>query len=179
MRGGNVRREIDWWKGFDRLQAALDDEKGMFLLVPGSSGNPNPMTISWGQVGFVWSRPIFTVFVRRSRYTYECLRTADSFTVNVPAPDRLAEELSVCGTRSGRETDKMQACSLRTRPSERVSAPYLSDCDLHYECRIVARTQLTLPDVTADDVIAEHYPKDDLHLLVLGEIVGAYVRDDG
>jgi flavin reductase (DIM6/NTAB) family NADH-FMN oxidoreductase RutF len=116
------------------------------------------MTISWGQVGFVWSRRIFTVFVRRSHCTHACLRTADSSTVNVPALDRLA------------------ACSLRTNPGECVSAQYLRDCDLHYECRIVARTQLTLPDVRADDVIAGHYPKDNLHLLVLGEIAGAYVR---
>jgi flavin reductase (DIM6/NTAB) family NADH-FMN oxidoreductase RutF len=134
------------------------------------------MTISWGQVGFVWSRRIFTVFVRRSHCTHACLRTADSSTVNVPALDRLAEERSFCGTRSGRQTDTLKACSLRTNPGECVSAQYLRDCDLHYECRIVARTQLTLPDVRADDVIAGHYPKDNLHLLVLGEIAGAYVR---
>ena len=173
-----MRRELDWRRTFDRLQLAMDDDRGMFLVVRGPSGRANPMTVSWGQIGFVWSRPIFTVFVRESRYTHECLVTADSFTVNVPESGQLAEELSVCGTTSGRDTDKLQICTLATHPGERVTAPYLSDCSLHYECRIVARRQVELADIVARDIMEEHYANGDPHLIVLGEIVGAFVRDD-
>jgi len=171
-------REIEWWMGLDSLRRALDDDKGVFLVVPAEGGPANPMTVSWGQIGFVWSRPIFTVFVRRSRYTYGCLRAADSFTINVPGDGELVEALSVCGTKSGRVLDKLAACSLHARPGVRVAAAYLTDCALHYECRIVARKQLILPDdIASADVLKEHYAKDDPHLLVLGEIVGTYLHD--
>jgi len=173
-KGEPKNRPIAWSETFDRLRAALYDDKGVFLVARDEQGRPHPMTISWAQIGVVWNLPIFTVFVRESRYTHRCLMSADSFTINVPAPGELKDELLFCGTKSGRDLDKVEACGLTTVPGRQVSVPYLESCPLHYECQIVAVKQLQASDVVSHDILGTHYPSGDPHLIVLGEIVGTY-----
>jgi flavin reductase (DIM6/NTAB) family NADH-FMN oxidoreductase RutF len=76
-----MKRDIEWVEGAKRLRDALTSN-GAFLVALDANGKPNPMTIGWGQVGIVWSRPMFTALVRTSRYTYGCLRSSDSFTAS-------------------------------------------------------------------------------------------------
>jgi flavin reductase (DIM6/NTAB) family NADH-FMN oxidoreductase RutF len=140
------------------------------------AGTVNPMTIGWGQVGIIWGRPVFSVFVRTSRYTHRCLQMAESFTISVPRLGEMAEELALCGTKSGRDLDKVEACGLRLVPGQSVDTPILGQCGLHYECAIMARCQLKESDLVSAD-IRRFYKTIDLHQIVLGEILSAYVMD--
>jgi len=170
-----MKKEIKWYEGIGPLQEALSTN-GAFLVTRDEAGRPNAMTIGWGQIGIVWSRPVFTVLVRKSRYTYACIRTADSFTVNVPGPGRLTGELNLCGTKSGREIDKFVECTFTPTPGREVSTPIIEECDLHYECKIIARTQQGRSDFVSDAVLDRYYKDDDHHLIVFGEIGAAYGR---
>ena len=77
------------------------------LLVAGSE-HPNPMTVSWGGLGTLWDRPVATVYVRPTRFTFSLLGAEPFFTLNfLPEPYRAA--LDLCGSTSGRNTDKWQA----------------------------------------------------------------------
>jgi len=167
---------IEWYERTELLQAALAGD-GAFLIVNGPDGRPNPMTIGWAQVGVVWSRPMMSVLVRESRFTHACIEAAESFTVSVPRPGTMRDELAICGSRSGRDTDKIAECSLAVREGLQVDTPVLSDCALHYECRIVVRTQQARADFSADDVLDAYYPQGDHHLIVYGEIVAAYLEE--
>ena len=95
-------------------------EDGLLLVTQGTDGKPNVMTIGWGTMGVIWSRPIFIVLVRPSRYTYSRLEEISDFTVNVP-PRELAAAASHCGTVSGRDHDKWPGllvawCVVSVRP---------------------------------------------------------------
>ena len=170
-----VKQRIHWNQETEWLKNALAGV-GAFLIANSPAGSPNPMTIGWGQVGIVWGRPMFSVYVRKSRYTFECLQSADTFTVSVPRLGELADELMLCGTKSGRDLDKVQACGFTTIDGQSVDTPIISECGLHYECNILARSQLEVPDIASDDVL-RNYESKDLHQIVLGEIVVAYVTD--
>jgi len=172
-----MKRDIQWDEGCARLREALAGG-GAFIVAVDANGVPNPMTIGWGQVGVVWGRPIFTAYVRLSRYTYECLQTAETFTINVPRPGGLKDALLFCGTKSGRDVDKVTECGLRMVPGRVVETPVIDGCALHYECRIAARTQQERVHFCADDVLDQHYANGDHHLIVFGEIVAAYAADD-
>jgi len=172
-----MKEEITWSDHVDHLKRALAGG-GVFLVVLDKSGRANPMTIGWGEVGIVWSRPVFTVLVRRSRYTYDCLLTADSFTVNVPRPGQLKEELLFCGTKSGRDLNKAAACGLTLAAPVKVSSPIIEECTLHYECRILARKQLKAGDFTSSEVLEQYYDTDDYHMIVMGEILTAYADEN-
>ncbi len=169
-------RTIQWNERTQLLRDALS-AGGAFLVSVDPSGRPNPMTIGWAQVGIVWSRPILTVYVRKSRYTHACIRASKSFTVSVPRPGELSKELALCGSKSGREFDKMRAAGLVALPGRSVDTPVVAGCILYYECRTVARTQQELSDFQPGDVVERFYTKGDSHLAVYGEILAAYVVD--
>ena len=98
--------------------------------------------------------------------------------MNVPRLGELKDELLLCGTKSGRNLDKVVECGLSLVPGKVVDTPIIEQCALHYECRVVVRKQLQAGDFFAPDVLEEHYPSDDHHLVVMGEIVAAYAESD-
>jgi flavin reductase (DIM6/NTAB) family NADH-FMN oxidoreductase RutF len=172
-----MKRDIQWDEESARLRAALTDNDGAFIVAVDANGKANPMTIGWGQVGVVWSRPMFTALVRLSRYTYECLQSSNTFTINVPRPGELKDELILCGTKSGRDLDKVLECGLTLVPGKAIETPIIEQCALHYECRIVARTQQERSDFDSDEVLRQYYANGDHHLIVFGEIVAAYAAE--
>ncbi len=171
-----MKRDIGWDEGAGRLREALG-QGGAFIVAVDANGKANPMTIGWGQVGVVWSRPMFTAYVRVSRYTFECLQQAESYTINVPRPGELKDELILCGTKSGRDLDKAAECGLTMVRGKVVETPVIEQCALHYECRIAARTQQERADFSANDVLDQYYANGDYHLIVFGEIVATYAAD--
>lgn len=72
----------------------------------------NTMTISWGNIGFQWNRPVFTVLVRKSRYTHDLIEKANEFTVSIPLSDKMKSQLALCGSKSGRDINKLDEANL-------------------------------------------------------------------
>ena len=151
-------------------------EDGLLLVSTGTDGKPNVMTIGWGTIGCIWSRPVFIVLVRPSRYTFSRLEQVNDFTVNVPPPE-LAEAANHCGTVSGSHHDKFQEAQLTTVPSREVRSPIIKECVVHYECRTLHRNDL-VPEALAQSVREEFYPSGDFHRVFFGEIVAAYADED-
>ena len=148
--------------------------KGVFLTTQ-YKGKTNTMTIGWGSVGFIWKKPVFTVLVRHSRYTHELLEKSGEFTVSVPF-GKMSSELSLCGTKSGRDIDKIAAAGLATIAGQKLGTPVIKGCDLHYECKIVAKQEF--PAETLDAGInAGCYPNGDYHTMYIGEIVASYLTE--
>ena len=167
-------RGFEWKDDTDQLWGALSSG-GAFLVSVDAAGRPNPMTIGWAQIGIVWSRPVFTVLVRQNRYTYECLSVCPSFVVSVPAPGRLKDALALCGTKSGRAMDKFAAAGITPHPGRCVETPTVAECSVHYECRILARTLVALPDIADEELVERFsYVPGSTHAAFYGEILAAY-----
>jgi flavin reductase (DIM6/NTAB) family NADH-FMN oxidoreductase RutF len=145
-------------------------KEGAFLTVKAGEAL-NTMTIGWGLIGFLWQKPVFMVPVRDSRHTFTLLEQATDFTVSVPSGDK-KDALSFCGTRSGRDLDKLKACGLTTRPAQRTITPILDMAGLHLECRILYGTPLDRTRL--DPALLALYPKGDFHTLYFGEIATCY-----
>ena len=81
-----VDLEPDRWMDYPALARETHTRMsngGILLASQDAGGKLNPMTIGWGVFGWIWARPVFTVLVRPSRYTFACLEAAGDFTVNV------------------------------------------------------------------------------------------------
>lgn len=148
--------------------------KGAFLTTS-HNGKVNTMTIGWGSVSRIWQKPIFLVLVRYSRFTYELIEKSTEFTVSIPLKDMQAA-LTLCGTKSGRDIDKIAAAGLSTVPGKKVSVPVIASCGLHYECKIVYK-QAMAPDLLDSEYQKACYPNGDYHTLYFGEIVATYVDE--
>lgn len=171
-----MQNTLNWYEHTDLLNTALAND-GAFLVAKDATKRPNAMTIGWGQVGIIWSRPMFTVLVRRSRYTHSCLLENDAFTVCVPARGRMSSELAFCGSRSGRDVNKAEACGLSFVAGKTVSIPVIAGCSLYYECKIVLRKELSASDFSSAEILDKFYQDGDHHMIVIGEIAAVYGCD--
>ncbi len=165
-------RRIEPWVGFAEVQKQLGRD-GAFLVSVDPQGRPNAMTIGWALLGTAWYQPLLLVLVRPSRYTHACLLHAGAFTVNVPM-GTMGKELEFCGEKSGRDVDKFKELGLRWEKGREVDVPVLTDCDLLYECRVVARVDLRPEDILSPEVRGRFYPQGNLHTLFFGEIKAAW-----
>lgn len=145
------------------------------------SGNPkkekkaNVMTIGWGLIGRVWGKPVFIVAVRQSRHTHGFIERTGDFTVNVPKKG-MEDAVAYCGKVSGREHDKFEEKGLTLQPSKKVKSPIISECIIHYECKVIYKTKL-MPGDLPKNMIDEWYKKDDFHTIYFGEILATYADD--
>ncbi len=90
--------------------AAFDN--GWGLVTAGTETDYNTMTISWGQMGCLWNRPVCTVYIRPCRYTYKFTEASERFTVSLFNKEDCREPLKILGSKSGREMNKMQDSGL-------------------------------------------------------------------
>jgi flavin reductase (DIM6/NTAB) family NADH-FMN oxidoreductase RutF len=145
-------------------------EEGAFLVVQGKE-KMNVMTIGWALLGFIWRRPVMMVAVRTSRYTYKLIQEAKSFTVSIPSGD-MKRQIDICGSKSGRDTDKFKECGFSTTKPQKVATPVLKIPGHHFECRIIYKAP-TDPKFLAPD-LENLYPAKDYHTLYFGEILASY-----
>jgi len=118
----------------------------MLLVGHGKEGAPNAMAIGWGTIGIIWRRPIFTVLVRPSRYTYKLIEQTNDFTVNI------------VGTVSGRDHNKFKEKHITAIPSHKIRAPIIKECLLHFECRVIYKNDL-IQSKLEKSIIPTLYPK--------------------
>jgi flavin reductase (DIM6/NTAB) family NADH-FMN oxidoreductase RutF len=149
--------------------------KGILLTTKGESG-VNTMTIGWGTIGIEWGRPMFVAYVRESRYTHEMLERSGEFTVNIPVGAVDSKILGVCGTKSGRDMDKIRELNLTLEEPMNISVPGIKELPLTLECKILYRMEQTL-DTIPQDIIEKYYPNGDFHYAYYGQIVGAYIAE--
>jgi len=140
-------REIEYGQNMEQTLAAMA-AGGLLLTTVGADGAPNAMTIGWGHAGIVWSRPVFLVYVRPSRFTFSRLAEVPEFVVNVP-PEDLAD-----------------ACA---------TPPLIEQCVRFYECRVIHTMDVRDGELTPD-VRRACYARGDLHRVYYGEILRAVER---
>ena len=129
----------------------------------------NAMTIAWGSLGCMWHKPFVQVVVRPGRYTHEFMEQYDTFTVSAFPPE-LKPALNIMGTRSGRDTNKMEASGLTAKASKYIKSPSFEEASLIFECKKMYKDHLKV-DGFLDPSIDKNYPQKDYHSVYFGEIV--------
>lgn len=167
---------------FDYAKEILHAIPKGVLVTAKADGKVNPMTIGWGTMGVEWGKPIFTVFVRESRFTKGLLDQNPEFTINVPYGSYDKNIISLCGTKSGRDLDKVSALNLTLEAPEVISVPGIRELPLTLECRVIYRQDQDSAAIP-EDITRKYYPKEngldgDYHTAYYGEIVAAYIIED-
>lgn len=142
----------------------------------------NTMTIGWGHIGIEWSRPIFVAYIRETRYTREMLDKCGEFTINVPVGELESNILGFCGTKSGRDVNKIEALGLHLEESDVISVPGIRELPLTLECKVIYKQKQDLSAIPAD-ILDRYYPADengfqDYHYVYYGQIVNAYLIEE-
>ena len=149
------------------VEAFADLEKRWALLTAGNRTRFNTMVINWGALGYIWNRPVMTILVRPNRYTYEFIEKSDTFTVSF-YDRQYRKALGVCGTKSGRDIDKVKETGFT--PIFIDEAPSFAEADLTIVGKKLFRTEITR-DNFLDASLDKFYPEKDYHTLYQAEIV--------
>lgn len=151
------------------------------LITAGANGRVNPMAIGWGTLGVEWNKRIFIAYVRESRYTQSLLNENPEFTVNIPLEEYDKKAIAYCGTKSGRDVNKVEELGLTLEEPQVISVPGIREFPLTLECRVIY-TQKQELDVLERESSEKFYPvnpdaepSQDLHTAYYGEIVAAYI----
>ena len=174
-----MKQEIN---AFDYAGDICKAMKRGILLTTKAGEKVNSMTIGWGHIGIEWGKPIFVAYVRESRFSRQMLAQNGEFTINVPYGDVDGKILGFCGTKSGRDVDKIAALDLHLEDPASISVPGIKELPLTLECRVIYTQQQDLSAIPAD-IQARYYPADetgfqDYHYAFYGEILNAYLITD-
>lgn len=161
-------REVDFRRGLEHTVEVLQ-KQGLFLSSVGPEGEPNVMAIGWGTPGIMWGRQLFTVLVRPSRYTYGNIESSGEFVVSVPAAG-MQEQITHCGTVSGRSHDKFEECDFKAVPAEHLEVSLIGGCARHYECRVLHRNDV-IESQLDPEVRADCYGSGDFHRIYYGQVL--------
>ncbi|BDR69466.1 hypothetical protein K144313037_08780 [Clostridium tetani] len=160
----------------ETLGRAIDliKEKGAFLTIK-DDDKVNTMTIGWANIGYQWRMPIFSVMVRKSRYTYELIEKASEFTVSIPVDVNLKKELNFCGSKSGRDVDKIKECNLKLEKGKKIETPIIDNCEMHFECKILYKEAMVKENLS-EDIKDKFYKDGDYHTFYYAEILDCYIK---
>ena len=139
------------------------------LLTAGDQSSLNTMTCGWGQMGTLWRVPVATCYVRPQRYTYEFMQKQPFFTLGFYDAS-YKEKIMLCGTKSGRDIDKVAACGFTTAFAA-CGAPYFEEARLVLVCRKIYTTTLTPEGFTGSFNYEKIYPEKDYHRVYVGEVI--------
>ena len=151
----------------------LDEE--WFLVTAGNEEAFNTMTASWGGMGVLWHRMVTFVFVRPQRHTFQFMEQNDFYTLSF-FTEEYREMLRLCGTKSGKNIDKVKETGLTPALTEN-GAVYFQEARLVLECKKAYAGPLTENNFLIPEIPAEVYPTKDFHKMYIGEILNVFVKE--
>lgn len=144
------------------------------ILSAGKESDMNIMTIAWGGLGELWSKPVITVYVSTSRYTYKYMEENEYFTVT-SFPKEYNDKLIYLGTVSGRNEDKVKGSGLTTEFTE-LGNPIYKEANLAIECKKIYSHQFDKDKIPAGQRQWYDNSKTGLHVMYVGEIVHVWKK---
>lgn len=148
--------------------------KDWMLITAGTPDKFNTMTASWGSVGVLWNKPIAICFIRPTRFTFGFANENEIFTLSF-FTEKERDILNFCGTKSGKNVDKISQTGLIPLVTEHGSIGY-EQSRLCIECRKIYFDDLKPENFLLPGVESKQYPKKDYHRIYIGEIVNCYSK---
>ena len=174
-----MKTKLEQWEQAGTILSQV--AKGALITVK-NGDQVNPMTIGWGTLGVEWGKNVFVAFVRQSRHTKGMLDKAGDFTVNIPLGGDVKQILGLCGSKSGRDVDKVAELGLHLEEAERITAPGIRELPLTLECKVIYQQDQDL-SLLEPGIRQRSYPmgtaeENNFHTAYYGEVVAAYIIEE-
>ena len=145
------------------------------LVTAGNKESFNTMTANWGGMGFLWNKPVAFIFIRPERYTHDFLEENDHLTLSFYAED-YREALRICGTKSGRDINKVEATGL-TPVALESGAMTFCEARLILDCHKLFKAPMQATDFIDKEILNTWYgAKGGLHDMYVVEIDDVYIK---
>ncbi|MDR3276657.1 MAG: flavin reductase family protein [Treponema sp.] len=153
--------------------------------ISAGQGNWNTMTASWGGLGVLWGKNVAQVYVRPGRHSFAFFNQSSLFSLAF-FDKQYHKALEVCGTKSGRDTDKAAAAGLSPLCfgglRSVAGSPVAGGVGFAEASELLFCRKLYTHDIDPahflDPQIEANYPDKDYHRLFIGEIVAYRVKQE-
>lgn len=151
--------------------------KQWMLITSGDTSKYNTMTASWGGFGHLWDKEVAFIFVRPERYTHEFIEANDRLTLSF-FDEKYRQALQICGTKSGRDGDKVKEAGLTPIALESNTTTF-DEARMVLECRKLFKTEMTEAAFLDKEICQRYYrpePGGGFHTIYVVEIENVYVK---
>lgn len=146
--------------------------KDWMLITARDGEKVNAMTASWGCLGVLWNRPIAVCFIRPQRHTFGLAEEQDRLSLAFFGQDR-RDALSLCGTKSGRDCDKISEAGFTTSDADGV--PVINEAQILVIGRKLYADYIK-EDCFIDNKMLDFYKEKDFHKAYVLEIEKILVK---
>ena len=149
--------------------------KEWMLVTAGNKEKLNTMTASWGGIGWLWNKPVAFVFIRPERYTHDFIERESRLTLSF-YKEEFRNILQFCGTKSGRDVDKVKETGLEPIALE-SGAMAFEQARLTLDCRKLFKSPMTAANFIDKSILEKWYGSQSggsLHDVYVVEIEGVY-----
>lgn len=143
------------------------------LITAGNNQEFNMMTAGWGGLGCMFGKPVAFCFIAPTRYTYKLMEKNDTYTLTFYT-EAYREALNTCGSKSGKDTDKVKASGL-TPISTPEGSKAFAEAWLIIECRKMV-SQSIIPEAITNQKLKEEWEGKQLHKMFIGEIINVWIK---
>ena len=170
---------LDTFEGMKLLQP-FTTPKMPAVLSAGNKDSHNSCVIGWGLLGVAWSKPLFIVYVKPDRYTYQFMETTEFFTVNF-IKKSLYKKFRIYGNKSGRDINKEEESGAQIQFLDNGGITF-KEAEEVYVCKVMARTYFDEKNLSKE--IIDFYDKasglfkqtKEPHGVYIGEIIAHYKK---
>ena len=115
-------------------------------------------------------------FIRSERYTREFIDAKNEFTITFLGPEHRKAH-SICGSKSGREIDKVAATGLTPLFTE-AGNPVFEEARLTLECKVVYKSEIEEAKFLDPTVFPRWYDEKNgnAHIVYIAEILNAWEK---
>ena len=134
----------------------------------------NAMTVNWVQIGWLWNKPVVTVYVRPQRYTYPLINHNENFSLAF-FEESERSQLAYLGKASGQMEDKLAHCGYTLLSLDQI--PAIEQARLILTCRILYQSDLVAEQFHDPTIPQQWYDQGDFHRSYVAEILNVWQKE--
>ena len=147
--------------------------KQWMLITAKSENGANTMTASWGNLGILWGKPVAICYIRPQRHTFSIVESTDKLSLCFLG-EECRDALKLCGTKSGRDTDKFAEANITL--AEYDGTPYIAESESVLICKKLYADFLREEAFVSNEPLT-HYEEKDFHKFYICEIEKILIRN--
>ena len=114
--------------------------KATLVTVRDENKKTNVITIAW-HCTISKNPPLYGISVAPQRYSHELIANSKEFVINFMEYS-LVEKVQLCGTHTGKNTDKIDKANLTLVDSKKISTKAIKESYACFECRLFDKINL-------------------------------------
>ena len=148
---------------------------GEKIIISSMKGDKvNAVSAAWGGVGYGWTKRVTFIFVRKSRYTKDCIDESGEYSISFMDQEKYRGALKYLGLVSGRDEDKISGSRLTVNYDDGI--PYIDEAREVITCKVIYKQEFDKDCFVDKNIIEELYKDGDYHILYVGEVQKIMLR---